>query len=150
MTTPIPTDRERGSVSLAPDDQARNLIVRPAVFVHLDDSLRRLSETLAEELIGAAVVRDTHPPALVSERDVIRAIAEGGDLDETRVRDVMTEDVLVVAPKDQVLDVAYRMLDNEIRHIPVVEDDVVVGLISGRDALRVFADQARVKDGERS
>lgn len=135
---------------MAPDDQARNLIVRPAVFVHLDDSLRRLSETLAEELIGAAVVRDTHPPALVSERDVIRAIAEGGDLDETRVRDVMTEDVLVVAPKDQVLDVAYRMLDNEIRHIPVVEDDVVVGLISGRDALRVFADQARVKDGERS
>lgn len=137
-------------MSSAPDDQARNLIVRPAVFVHLDDSLRRLSEVFAEELIGAAVVRDTHPPALVSERDVIRAIAEGGDLDETRVRDIMTEDVLVVAPTDQVLDVAYLMLDNEIRHVPVVEDGVVVGLISGRDALRVFADQARADDEERS
>ena len=41
---------------MAPDDQARNLIVRPAVFVHLDDSLRRLSETLAEEPSDGAAI----------------------------------------------------------------------------------------------
>jgi len=79
----------------------------------------------------------------VSERDVVRAISEGEDLDGARVSDVMTEDVLVASPDDKVLDVAYRMLDNEIRHVPVVEDGVVIGIVSGRDALRVFADEAR-------
>jgi len=128
---------------IAPDEPVRNLITRPAVLVHLDDSLRRLAETFVGDSIGAAVVKGTNPPALVSERDVVRAIAEGEDLDGVRVSEVMTEDVLVASPDDKVLDVAYRMLDNEIRHVPVVEDGVVIGIVSGRDALRVFADEAR-------
>jgi CBS domain-containing protein len=130
-------------MSIAPDEPVRNLITRPAVLVHLDDSLRRLAETFVGDSIGAAVVKGTNPPALVSERDVVRAISEGEDLDGARVSDVMTEDVLVASPDDKVLDVAYSMLDNEIRHIPIVEDGVVIGLVSGRDALRVFADEVR-------
>jgi CBS domain-containing protein len=124
-------------------DPVRDLIQRPPMLVHIHDSLRRLAVTFTEESVGAAVVKGTNPPALVSERDVLIALASGSDPDDTYVRDVMTEDLAVASPTDRIIDVAFRMLDDEIRHMPIVEDGVVVGLISGRDALRVLAEQAR-------
>jgi CBS domain-containing protein len=129
-------------VRAATEDPIRTLIQRPALLVHLDDSLRRLSVIFTEESVGAAVVRDTHPPALVSERDVVAALAEGADPDGTFARDVMTEDLLVAGPGDPMLEVARRMIDNEVRHVPIVEDEVVVGMVSGRDLLRALVDQA--------
>jgi len=125
------------------NEPVRTLIQRPAMLVHLDDSLRQLAETFSAESVGAAVVKGTHPPALVSERDIVNALAAGLDPDDTRARDVMTEDLAVAAPTDGLLDVTFRMLDNEIRHIPIIEDDVVVGVISVRDALRALAERLR-------
>jgi predicted transcriptional regulator len=68
------------------DAAVRSLITRPLVFVHHDDSLRRLAATFVEELIGAAVVRNTNPLGLVSERDVMWALAEGEDMDRATAR----------------------------------------------------------------
>jgi len=129
-------------MTAAPSEPVRNLVTRPPVLVHLDDSLRRVAELFVEESFGAAVVRGTDPPAIISERDIVRAVAEGMDLDRTHVEEVMTEDAAVAAPLDTVADVARMMLDNEIRHVPIIDDDVIVGLISGRDCLRSFADAA--------
>lgn len=124
-------------------DPIRDLIQRPAMLVHLDDSLRQLAEMFNAESVGAAVVKGTHPPALISERDIVNALASGANPDETRVRDVMTEDLAVASPTDGLLDVTFRMLDNEIRHIPIMEDDVVIGVVSVRDVLRALAERQR-------
>jgi CBS domain-containing protein len=129
-------------MTAAPGEPVRNLVTRPPVLVHLDDSLRRVAELFVEESFGAAVVRGTDPPAIISERDIVRAVAEGLSLDRTRVEEVMTEDVAIAAPTDTVAEVARMMIDNEIRHVPIIEDEVIAGLISGRDALKSFADAA--------
>ena len=126
-------------MSVATEVPISTLVQRPVLFVHLDDSLRRLAEIFAAEYVGAAVVRGTHPPALVSERDIVNALADGADPDGTFAREVMTEDLVVAAPGDRIPQVASRMLDNEVRHIPIVEDDVVVGVVSARDLLRALA-----------
>jgi signal-transduction protein with cAMP-binding, CBS, and nucleotidyltransferase domain len=126
-------------MSLDTSDMVESLITRPAVFVHLDDTLRQLAVTLTEESIGAAVVRGTNPLALVSERDVVRALAEDGDPDTTTVSDIMTEDVAVAAPTDPIADVVARMLSNEIRHMPIADDGAVIGFVSARDALARLA-----------
>ncbi len=126
------------------DAAVRSLITRPPVFVHLDDSLRQLAATFVEESIGAAVVRNTNPLGIVSERDVVRALAEGAGVEHTTVRDVMTEEVEVAAPTDLIIDVVDRMGDNEIRHMPVTHSDgVVIGLVSARDALTRLAESWR-------
>ena len=123
------------------DAAVRSLITRPLVFVHLDDSLRRLAATFVEESIGAAVVRNTNPLGIVSERDIVGALAEGEDMDRATARDVMTEEVEVAAPTDLIIDVVDRMVDNEIRHMPVTDSDgVVIGLVSARDALTRLAE----------
>ena len=129
-------------MTAAPGEPVRNLVTRPPVLVHLDDSLRRVAQLFVEEFIGAAVVRGTDPPAIISERDIIRAVADGLNLDRTHVEEVMTVDTAFVAPTATIAEVARMMIDNEIRHVPVIEDDVIAGLVSGRDALKSFADAA--------
>jgi signal-transduction protein with cAMP-binding, CBS, and nucleotidyltransferase domain len=125
-------------VEIRPDDPIRTVSHRPAVQVHKDDSLRSVAETLTEESIGAAVVKGTHPPCIVSERDLVAALAEGLDPDRSDAADVMTADVAYAAPSEAVVAVGLRMLANEIRHLPLVEDDVVVGMVSARDVLAVL------------
>jgi signal-transduction protein with cAMP-binding, CBS, and nucleotidyltransferase domain len=125
-------------VDTRPDDPIRTLSHRPAVQVHKEDSLRSVAETLTEESIGAAVVKGTHPPCIVSERDLVEALAEGLDPARSEAADVMTADVACAAPSETVLAVGLRMLANEIRHLPLVENDVVVGMVSARDVLAVL------------
>ena len=122
------------------DEPIRDLIRRPLLQVHLDDTLRQLAEILATESVGAAVVKGTRPPALISERDIINALANGVDPDRTAVREAMTEDLATAAPSDRTTVVAQRMLADEIRHMPIVEDEVVIGVVSVRDVLRAVVD----------
>ena len=117
------------------------LVARPAVYVHPNDTLRRLSLTFAEESIGAALVRGPHGLiGLVSERDVVCALADGVDPDRATVETIMNEDLLTIGPNDDLLEAVHLMLDAEVRHLPVMEDGVAGGMISARDALRALAE----------
>ena len=125
------------------NETARTLIKRPVVVVDPDATLRQVAKTLADDYIGVAVVRATPPmgpgtcaEGVVSERDIVRALAEGADPDIERAGSVMTLDVATAGTRDTI--VAEHMVDNEIRHVPVTEDGVVVGVISERDALRIL------------
>ena len=109
---------------------------RTTVTVRLGSTLREISETLTREEVGAVVVKGAQPIAgIVSERDVVRAIADGGDPDEDRAEDVMTYEVVSVSPDEPIADVARRMVEGGIRHLPVVEDDQPVGIVSIRDLM---------------
>jgi CBS domain-containing protein len=139
----------RGVELIMHDEAVRSLVKQAAVVAYPESTLREVALILSEESIGAVVVRGTRPPGapgsraegVVSERDIVQALADGHDPDRTRAQDVMTMDLATAAPEESVLDVAARMLDNEIRHIPVIEDGVVVGVVSERDVLRVLVDE---------
>jgi CBS domain-containing protein len=130
------------------EEVVRALIRRPAVQVAPEATLRVVAEILGEELIGAVVVRAPHAAGpgtrasgLVSERDVVQAIASGADPDRTSAESVMTSSLALAHPDEPVLTAARRMLENEIRHLPVVEDDTVIGVISARDVLEALVDE---------
>ena len=131
------------------DDHIRTLVKRPAVKVHHEATLRSVAETFTEESIGAAVVKDTDPPGIVSERDIVRALAEGADPDQERAGEIMTEDIASVSPDESILRSVALMLANEIRHLPVIEDGVVVGVVSARDTLHLLADEVWAEHGQR-
>jgi CBS domain-containing protein len=132
---------------MSASDSLRSLIKRPVVQVMPDTPLRQVAEIMAEDAIGAVVVHTVdpvriegdRPVGLLSERDLVRAISEGADPDEEQAGNVMTLDLVFAEPDELVLDVALRMVENEIRHLPVVEDGVVVAMVSARDALRAMA-----------
>jgi CBS domain-containing protein len=122
----------------SPGDPVRTLVRRRLITVAVDDTLRDAAERLSSELVGVAMVRDTASPALLSERDVVAGIAIGGSPDSALVDHVMTDYVVTVSADESIREAAARMLMNEIRHLPVVDDGEVIGIVSERDLLAVL------------
>ena len=100
-------------------------------------SVGELLAALAEHRVGALVVCDGPRVAgIVSERDVVRRLAERGAavLQET-VADIMTTDVLTIDPADSVDSVAELMTERRVRHMPVVDDSGLIGIVSIGDVV---------------
>lgn len=120
-----------------------DLSTRPPVTVRGDDTLRQVAHTLWLESIGLVVVGDvTHPLGVVSERDLVTALALGADPDSTTAADVMTKPLVTARAYDHVLDALLDMMDHDIRHLLVVDDVGVRQVISIRDLLRPMVVEA--------
>jgi CBS domain-containing protein len=97
---------------------------------------------MLEENVGAVAVSDG--PRLVgifTERDVLRLAGDGADLDHVSVEDVMTRTVVSVSPDDDIVAVAELMGARKIRHVPVVQDGNLLGMIGIRDVLGTLMEQ---------
>ncbi|MBN2624506.1 MAG: CBS domain-containing protein [Acidimicrobiales bacterium] len=118
----------------------RIVMAAPAVAVGPATTLRGAAAVLDGEAIGAAVVPG---PAgiegVVSERDIVQALAAGADPDEADVASAMAGDPLCVDPETPVGEVADLMLDTGVRHVPVVVGHDALGMVSIRDVLDVVA-----------
>jgi len=128
----------------------REVMSRGAISVDEKVTLRSLAVVLGELGIGAAIVaRPDGSAGIVSERDLVRALADDADPDEVWAADVMVEDLVLGEPEETVLDVAERMSAQSVRHIAVVDQGKIVGVVSARDLLPVLADDARDGPDER-
>jgi CBS domain-containing protein len=103
------------------------------------DSLREAATTMAEDSLGALLVRrGTHVVGIISERDIVLAVGDGSDVDETRVLDVMTENLAGVALDATVGTALDRMAVHGVRHLVVRDGSVIKGVVSVRDVMRVL------------
>lgn len=120
----------------------------PVARVATDASLADAARALVTENVGAMVVGDDDSPrALVSERDVVRAVAAGMDLESVRAIEVASTK-LVWCDADATIDeVATRMMDRYIRHILVERDGALLGIVSARDVLGVYCSGAELDLG---
>jgi CBS domain-containing protein len=120
----------------------RTLIAAEPVTVSEKLTLRGLAAVLAAEEIGTTFVRrGDGSPGIVSERDVIRALANGADPDEVWAADVMTEELVTALADERIIDVAIRLVAEDIRHAAVLDEDHVIGVVSARDLFRVVTDE---------
>lgn len=101
------------------------------------DSVFEALELLAKHEVGALVVMDGgRMVGVVSERDYTRKIAlQGRSSRETKVADIMTRTVYTVGPGTRTREAMALMSDKKIRHVPVVDGETVMGMISIRDLM---------------
>lgn len=120
--------------------RAGSLIRRPPVYIRPDATLRTVAEVLDEEQIGALLVRDPDigVEGIVSERDLIRSLADGCDPDEERARDVMTQELETIEYEDSIADIVAVMVSDDIRHLPIVREGEIVGVVSTRSLARAL------------
>ena len=103
-----------------------------------ESSVAALVKLLAEKRIGAVPVVDGagHVAGIVSERDVVRALAADSAVLERRVEQLMTRDVKTCRLQDTVSELMEIMTRGRFRHLPVVEDGKLVGIISIGDVVK--------------
>jgi CBS domain-containing protein len=102
-----------------------------------DDTVFEALQLLAEYEVGALMVMDQGKlVGVFSERDYTRKIAlQGRNSKDTRVRDIMTRDVLFVTPTTGTRASMALMSEKKIRHLPVLDGSTVLGMISIRDIM---------------
>jgi CBS domain-containing protein len=110
-------------------------------------SVRNAAERMTERNIGAvAVVEKGTLAGVFSERDIMsRVVAKGLDPDSTEVSDVMSRELVVAASTEDVLSAIQKMHSIGSRHLPVVDDGKLVGMISIRDLLEMDDRDQRAK-----
>jgi CBS domain-containing protein len=115
-------------------------LLSPAVATILPTAtLRAAVEAMVADGLGLLVVAEaTGPIGVLSERDVVAAIAEDLDLTEERVRDHCTDEIVAVDVEASIEEAARAMADAQIRHLALTRDGQVVGVVSVRDVLRVL------------
>ncbi len=90
---------------------------------------------LAERNIGALIVVDAtgHPAGIISERDIVRELARGGNVDTQPVSALMTTKVVYGAPDDDVEAVLRKMTRDHFRHLPIMDDGELAGMVTTAD-----------------
>jgi CBS domain-containing protein len=113
----------------------RVVSVRPGETVQV-----AIARMLEEGVGGIVVCEGDRLVGIFTERDVLRLAGEGAHFADVRVGDVMTRSVVTVSPDDVVVEAARLMGERQVRHLPVVEDGNVLGLIGIREALRCLVE----------
>ncbi len=115
------------------------LIKRQVIHLAPSASVREAAQLMSENNIGALVVMDEgHLVGIFTERDVMnRVVAVGRNPDSTPLSEVMTRDLVVLGPKAEETLALHVMNEVGLRHLPVVENDEVCGIISLRDFVGV-------------
>jgi CBS domain-containing protein len=119
--------------------KVRDLLKDAVVSCREDEPLECAVAKMYATNVGSVVVVDRagHPVGIVTERDVVRFLAQQVDF-KTPLGQVARKSLITVSPEDSTLSAAVKMIENNIRHMPVVEGGRLVGVISIRDVLRAL------------
>ena len=109
------------------------------VTIATDRSIVDVAHTLASKGVGAICATETSGKlaGIISERDIVRALDEhGAAMLAMRVEDLMTSSVITGTPDSSIVDVMKLMTEHHIRHLPVLEDSVLIGVVAIHDVVR--------------
>lgn len=113
--------------------------------VHTDQTVKETVQLLAHHNIGAlVVVNDAGELAgIVSERDVVRHLAQREDALILPVSEIMTRNVITALPQDDLMSISHVMTERRFRHLPIMDGSKLVGVISIGDVLKAQRDAYR-------
>lgn len=124
--------------------QVRSAMTPTVLTIGPSHTLRQAAQQMAARHVGAAVVLDPEAdgPGILTERDVLDVVARSLDPDVELCADHLTPDAVVATPEWPLADAATAMLAGGFRHLVVCDAGEVVGVLSVRDLLRAWSEQA--------
>ncbi|MBC8242232.1 MAG: CBS domain-containing protein [Alphaproteobacteria bacterium] len=109
------------------------------ISVRLDDTIGRAAGLMSDNRIGAVLVRDDEGfvEGVLSERDIVRGVARiGARCMDTSVDELMTREVIYCQPEDDIDTIMSVMTEHRVRHLPVMRDGHLLGIISIGDVVK--------------
>ena len=120
----------------------RDVMTSAVLTVGPAHTIRQVAQQMARRHVGAAVVLDPESdgPGILTERDVLEAVAGGQDLDTELAADHLTPDAVAGEPDWDLDQAAAAMVAGGFRHLVICEREEVVGVLSVRDIVRVWSE----------
>lgn len=121
--------------------------MNPAVLsVGPSHTLRDAAKVMSERRVGAAAVNDPdgNAPGIITERDLLLSLGSGQDPDTELVGAHVTSDVVYAAPEWSLEEAASAMVRGGFRHLIVVEQGEIVGILSVRDVVRCWTEDGAI------
>lgn len=116
------------------------------ITIHPEQSLKEAIALLTQHQIGALVVVDKagKPVGILTERDIVHAADRSGEaMLKHAIKDVMTKNVVIATPHDELQSVLKTMSDRRFRHMPVLDEGQLAGIISIGDVVKAQLDEYR-------
>jgi CBS domain-containing protein len=119
----------------------REAMTKPVLMIGPEHTLRQAAQLMMARRVGSAVIYDPdgQGPGIMTERDVLYAIGRGSDPDVETCRDHVTWEAVYAHPEWSLEEAAVVMTRGGFRHLVVIEDNDVVGVISVRDLMREWS-----------
>lgn len=119
----------------------RDAMSKPVLVVGPEHTLRQAAQLMAARRVGSAIVLDPDGEGvgIMTERDLLYAIGAGKDPDVECTNGHITWDVVYASPHWSLEEAATAMVRGGFRHLVVMDEDEVLGIISVRDIMRVWA-----------
>lgn len=112
-----------------------------------DDTLAEAAARMWNAQTGSLLVMDGETMlGIVTERDLLRSVAQGQDPSQVPLKDIMQTDVVTVGPQTKLKEAAKLMTTKWFRHLPIVENGKVVGIVSQRDLTGMLAEALHEPD----
>jgi len=121
--------------------QVRDAMSSVVLSVGPTHTLRQVARAMSDRKVGAVVVLDPEAdgPGILTERDMLEAVAAGEDVDSELAAEHLTREAVVADPSWPLVKAAQAMLSGGFRHLVVTENGEVVGVLSVRDLVRVWS-----------
>jgi signal-transduction protein with cAMP-binding, CBS, and nucleotidyltransferase domain len=106
-------------------------------------TLKQCAALMAQKKTGSVVVADKRGDfiGIITERDLVRKVlAKGLPAGRTRAKDIMEETIITISPEEDIFEALSVMRDADIRHLPVVQDGRLLGLVTMKDILKIEPD----------
>jgi CBS domain-containing protein len=127
-------------VSLRPDQPVARVMSWPVATIDHDATLAEAAEALAADSIGALLVLRTGDlVGIISERDLVAHVAAGSNLSHLLTGEAMAGELVTVQSDASIAAAARAMVEADVRHLPVMQGNLIAGVVSVRDVVAVLA-----------
>ncbi|HLC73917.1 MAG TPA: CBS domain-containing protein [Candidatus Nanoarchaeia archaeon] len=117
----------------------RDAMTMKPITARLDTNIQECARMMKKAKVGSIIVIDKNNlVGIISEKDIVeRVIAKGIDFKNLKAKDVMTKELVTIDPKEDIYDALILMGNEEIRKLPVIENEKLVGLLTSNDILKI-------------
>lgn len=124
-----------------PPSIVKNVMARPVITVNKECSVYEAAKIMGKKNIGCIVVTDKGTPVgIATERDLLqRVIAKGMDASKIKMKDIMSKPLVTIGENTPIINAIRVMEKKKVRHLPIIDDGKLVGIVTQRDLLRALA-----------
>lgn len=109
---------------------------RKVKVIDINATVKEAAEIMNRHRIGSLIVMENNElKGIITERDLLKTLAEGKEPDTVSVKDIMTKDVIVISPNTDIEDAAEIMTRHKIKKLPVVSKGILVGIVTASDLI---------------